>query len=253
MRWVSVAEAKKMPGLRAVLAKGAWGVWSECAKGLLHYKKIPYAAVPQILFDDNAEIVAWTGVRNQPQIVFEAEPVRTGWLDILNLAERLAPEPSLLPKDPAQRALVVGLANELCGEWGIGWCTRLAMLRPGSAPGKTEQIMRSEYGMTDVDEADAATRRIADIVSMLGRRLRDQQARGSRYFVGEDVSAIDIYWACFSNLVQPLPHDLCPMSDEVRAGFTRLGQKIGPAKDPILFDHRDHVYRTSLQLPVDFG
>jgi len=46
--------------------------------------------------------------------------VRTGWLEILNLAERLAPLPGLLPPDPAQRALVVGRSNELLGEWGLG-------------------------------------------------------------------------------------------------------------------------------------
>ena len=48
--------------------------------------------------------------------------------EILLLAERLAPTPSLLPADPAVRALAFGLAHEICGEAGLGWSRRLQMV-----------------------------------------------------------------------------------------------------------------------------
>ena len=120
MRWVTVEAAKRARGLRIVLSGGGWALWGECAKNVMHIKGLGYVKVPQQSAQDNAELVAWTGVRNQPQVVYDDDPARTGWLEILNLAERLAPQPALLPPDPAQRALVVGRSNELLGEWGLG-------------------------------------------------------------------------------------------------------------------------------------
>jgi len=253
MDWVAASKAREMPGLRVVLAKGVSAVWSECAKSIFYVKKIPYAPVPQISFEDNADIVAWTGVRNQPQVIYENEPVRTGWLEILNLAERIAPEPALLPRDSEQRALVVGLANELCGESGLGWCKRLQALRPNTASEKTVQIMRTEYGLSEGDVASTAEQRIADIVAMLARRLQAQKAAGSRYFVGDRLTAMDIYWTCFSNLINPLPHELAPMPANIREAFSKPGARVEPVMDPLLFAHRDYIYRTYLKLPLDFG
>jgi glutathione S-transferase len=252
MEWVPVSEARKMRGLRVVLSKGGWAVWSECAKNILHYKGLKYAPVPQLGFEANPELVAWTGVRNQPQVVYDDDPVRTGWLEILNLAERLAPEPALLPKDSEQRALVVGLSHELCGEWGLGWCKRLQVITPGFQAGAGE-IMKAEYGMTEQTVGAPAERRMAEIVTMLGRRLQAQAKAGSQYFVGDRLTAIDIYWACFSVLLNPLPHELAPMSEQIRAAFSNPGPVVQAALDPILFKHRDHVYHTYLPLPIDFG
>jgi glutathione S-transferase len=253
MDWVSVDEARQMPGLRIVLAKGVWAVWGECAKAIFHVKKIPYAPVPQIPFEANPGIVAWTGVRNQPQVVYENEPVRTGWLDILNLAERIAPTPVLLPKDAEQRATVVGMANELCGENGLGWCKRLQAHQPNTASDNTVQIMRTEYGLTEGDVADEAEQRMAGIVSMLAGRLKAQKAAGSHYFVGDGLTALDLYWACFSNLVDPLPHELAPMPQAIREAFNNPGRRVRAVMDPILFDHRDYINLTYLRLPLDFG
>jgi glutathione S-transferase len=252
MKWVSVDEARTMPGIRLVLQKSSWAAWSECAKNILYYKKLPYAPVPQFSFEQNPEIVAWTGVRNQPQLVYENDPVRTNWLDILNLAERLAPEPALLPQDSAQRAMVVGLSNELCGEWGLGWCKRLQVVKPGFLPG-AEDIMKKEYGLVDGDVQNPAERRMAEIVAMLAGRLHEQKKAGSRYFVGDQLTAIDIYWATFSNLLRPLPQEVCALNDNIRVPFSNPGAVIEAAMDPILYEHRDYIYNNFLQLPIDFG
>src|SRR5215207_7960208 len=108
MRFVSVSEARELDGLRMVLPRG-WGFWAECAKSVLHVKNIEYVCVEQTVFGENRELVAWTGVRNQPQAVYDDEPVRTSWLEILHLAERLAPVPALIPRDPFLRSEVIGL------------------------------------------------------------------------------------------------------------------------------------------------
>ena len=43
--WVSVEEARALPGLRLVLTRGVPGPWGETAKNLLHVKGIPWVAV----------------------------------------------------------------------------------------------------------------------------------------------------------------------------------------------------------------
>lgn len=252
MRFVPVEEAKSMPGLRVVLARGAWALWGECAKNIYHVKGIPFVGVEQAGFQDNPELVAWTGVRNQPQAIYEDEPVRTNWLDILNLAERIAPEPPLLPEDSAQRAQVVGLANEICGENGLGWCRRIELAAKFPFGDEASARMAREYGQSEAAAAIAELR-IARIVANLAAVLHAQKRAGSRYFVGDRLTALDIYWACASNLVGPLPLDVCPLGAPLHAMFSETGATIGAALDPILFEHRDYVYREHLIYPVDFG
>ncbi len=251
MDFVSVEEAKQRSGVRLVAPK-AWATWAECAKGVLHVKNIPYVAVEQVTFGENTELVAWTGVRNQPQVIFDDEPVRTHWLDILNLAERLAPEPALLPADPEDRIQVIGLANELCGQDGLIWTRRLELAATNPPSGLAGAIMRGQYGVKDGGGEDAE-RRSAEIVALFGGRLRAAQRRGSRYLVGDKLSVADIYWACVSNMLGFLPQDLCPVPPALREKLGALGPVLAAAVDPIVFEHRDYIYRTYLELPVEFG
>lgn len=252
MKFVEIDEARSMPGLRLVVPRGHWALWSEFVKSFLWIKKIPYVAVTQHGFQDNPELVAWTGVRNQPQVVYNDESVRTNWLDILNLVERIEPKPALLPQDSYERALVVGLANELCGEWGFGWCRRIQLSAGQSYGANYARIMKQNYGQTD-SNAFAAEQRCADIVSAFAARLHRQRDAGSRYLVGNSLTAVDVYWACSSNLIGPLPLAQCPMGEQLHHAFANPGPVIGAVMDSILFEHRDYIYHHYLQLPVDFG
>jgi hypothetical protein len=71
----------------------------------------------------------WAGQRSGPILMYNNEWPRAGWAEILLLSERLTPNPSLLPKDAAERALVFGLAHEICGEQGVAWSRRLQLIR----------------------------------------------------------------------------------------------------------------------------
>ncbi|MBX9943697.1 MAG: hypothetical protein K2Y40_06430 [Reyranella sp.] len=64
----------------------------------------------------NAETAAWSGQNSAPFVAWQDEKPLNRWLDILLLAERLAPEPAMLPADPRQRALAVGLSHEMLAE-----------------------------------------------------------------------------------------------------------------------------------------
>jgi len=114
--WLDVEQARGLPGLRLVLTAGVPGPWGEAAKGIFHAKGIPYVRVRQDAGRENDALYEWTGQRNAPIAMYENEPARSGWVEILYLAERIAPQPSLIPADPDMRVRMFGLANELLGE-----------------------------------------------------------------------------------------------------------------------------------------
>src|ERR1700720_4773993 len=116
MKYYTVAEARGMCGLRLVLTMGVPGPWGEAAKGILHVKRIPFIPVGQHSGESNTELVEWTGIRNAPVAIFDQERPRDNWLNILTLAERLQAQPPLLPDSSEERAVVVGISNEICGE-----------------------------------------------------------------------------------------------------------------------------------------
>ena len=93
MKYLSVAEAKKMPGLRLVLTAHMPGPWGEAAKAVLSARHVSYVPVAQAAMEANDDLYAWTGLRNAPIAVFDEEPAQNTWLDILLLAERLGPVP----------------------------------------------------------------------------------------------------------------------------------------------------------------
>src|SRR5688572_30135296 len=104
-QYVSVEDAIQRRGLRMVVVSNVPSPWGEAAKNIFHIKGIDWVAVR--LTYDSEPLKEWMGgLRNGPVAVYDDERPRAGWADILLLAERLAPTPSLLPADAADRALV---------------------------------------------------------------------------------------------------------------------------------------------------
>jgi hypothetical protein len=93
---------------------------------------------------DSEPLRQWAGQRSGPVAVYENERPRSGWAEILLLAERLTAKPSLLPTDPFDRALVFGLAHEICGEGGLGRSRRLQLVHAGlnGAGGFSERVSK---------------------------------------------------------------------------------------------------------------
>ena len=52
-------------------------------------------------------------------------------------------------------------------------------------------------------------------------------------------------------MLRPLPHELCPMPDMLRAAYGGLSPTLAKALDPGLLEHRDRIYERHLQLPID--
>jgi glutathione S-transferase len=250
--YVSVEEAMKRGGLRMVVVGDVPSPWGEAAKGVLHIKGIEWVAV-RLAYDSEA-LKSWAGERSGPIAMYEQERPRSGWAEILLLAERLAPAPSLLPSDPAERALVFGLAHEICGEGGLGWSRRLQLVhaglqKAGGFPERVAKYLGKKYGYSPEIGA-ASGRRVAELLRMLAARLKAQRKAGSRYYVGDSLTAVDIYSATFTSMFTPLSPEQCQMEAGTRAAFETRDPLTQAALDPILFEHRDMMYAEYLELPL---
>jgi glutathione S-transferase len=257
VKYLSVVEAKSLTGLRLVLSAGVPGPWGEAAKAVLKARDVSYTPVAQTVMAANEDLYAWTGMRNAPIAIYNDEPPLAGWLDILMLAERLGSGPSLLPDSSTERALGVGFSAEICAEDGFGWNRRLTMMKTlwtAESPDDAEPHLRRfirQYGLSPRASARAPTRAAA-ILRALAAQLHAQHARGSAYLVGMRLSAADLYWACFSQLVGPLPKEVNPMPDYVWPLYSQSPAEVTAALDPILFEHRDRIYQRHIGLPLDY-
>ncbi|HEV8714794.1 MAG TPA: hypothetical protein VGX03_18445 [Candidatus Binatia bacterium] len=255
--YIDIAPARNMSGLRLVLSPGVPGPWSEAAKGIFYVKKFPYVKVRQEVGGPNLALQEWTAQASAPVAAWNDEPPRSTWIQQLYLAERLAPHPPLIPASLEDRVLVFGYGNEICGETGLGWSKRLMLIHGtlsnphASEPARTSSLrFGQKYGYTP-EAGAAAPARVAQILQLLGTRLEQQRRKGSQFFIGDQLSALDIYWATFAALIQPLPHELCPMPQAFRTMYTNTDPVVQAAVTPLLFEHRDFIYHTYLELPID--
>ncbi|GGC18762.1 hypothetical protein GCM10011371_02980 [Novosphingobium marinum] len=245
--------ARKAGGMRLIVTAGIPNPWGEAAKGIFRVKQIEHLRVAQFAGEENPEIVAWTGLNSGPIAVWEEEPARDGWADILMLAERIAPEPSLLPGLEHERAEMFGLLHELCGEDGFAWNRRLFHF--ASLPRSPEVTndpglarLRRKYGHGG--DVDHCKRRMIDVLGLLTHYLVQQRDRGSGFYFGNDLTAADIYSACFMAMIKPLPLELCPTDPALHASYGLKDADVLAAADPILLEHRDRIYDRWLELPM---
>ena len=247
------AEVIAHDGLRIVLVRGVPSPWSQAAKTILEIKGLDYVAAPLDVGAANEEIVAWSGQNSGPVVAWRDGPPLNRWLDILLLAERLAPTPALLPADPLQRALAIGLGYAILGEGGIAWNRRLQMFAMAATAGAGARMapLIDKYGF-DTDDAAAAGARIAATARGLATQLRAQQARGVSYFVGDALSCVDIYWTSIMSMILPLPAAQCPIRESSRPAFTATDPQIVAALDPILVEHRDRIFKAHFRDPMEF-
>lgn len=250
MNYIEVEEALGMSGLRLVLTAGVPGPWGESAKSIFAIKKIPYAPVRQKAGQVDEALRAWTGQISAPVAMYGDERARSGWAEILMLAEGLEPQPRLIPRDPALRAQMLGLCFEICAEEGLGWSRRIMLLPADEDPERDSMPWKFGAGR-GVAAQELARGRVAQILDLLSKQLAAQHDSGRRFLVGDELTALDVYWACFSNMLVPLPPEQSPMPDWIRPVYTMAGEK-DPKIDPELIRHRNFVFQEFIGLPQDF-
>lgn len=251
--YVEIEEARQLDGPLLVLTAGVPGPYGEAAKYVFAVKGIDYTPVRQVPGESDEALRDWTGQTSAPVAIFPDDRPRSSWVEILYLAESIAPEPRLIPADPEERMRMFGLCHEMAGDRGFGWQRRLMLLHPAitAGVGGVPELLGRKYGYTP-ETGEAAARHSAEILETLSRQLLSQRERGSRFMVGDDLSAADLYWAAFSEMLDPLPHEQCPMNAGMRSAYTLADPDVRKAADPILLEHRDFVFDAYLELPLDF-
>ena len=247
--YISTEEAIAADGLRMVVVSNVPSPWGEAAKGILHMKSIPWKAV-RLVYDSDA-FNAWAKDQSGPIAIYNDEAPRSGWREILDLAERLAPEPSLIAHDAQS---MFALCHGLVGENGLGWARRLQLVDAGlrgegGFPEGVAKYIGGKYGFTPETGA-ACAHRVHELLTELADRLRTQKAAGSPYYFGDRPSAADIYCATVIAMFGPLPESQCAMKSTTRAAFETLDDGTKAALDPIILEHRDHMYSKHLELPL---
>ena len=250
--YIPVADAIKRPGLRMVVVNKVPSPWGEAAKGIFHVKHIDWAAV-HLVYDDPA-LAAWAGQLTGPVAVYDNEAPRAGWEEILILAERLAPTPQLLPNKAAEREQVLTLAEKFCGQNGLGWHRRLQSVHAGltKAGGFSERVagyLGQKYGYDPARVAENNSR-VRGLLGEFATLLNDQKSAGKAYYLGDGLSAVDIYSAVFMAFFHPLPEEQCAMHPNARAALELMDDETRAALDPILIAHRDMMYARHLELPL---
>lgn len=255
--WLSLEQALNVPGLRvAPVRAGLPSPWSEFARACVHVKGIPYSLVDARDADRSfTSLRTLTGQESLPVVFWNGERPRYHWLEQLTLAERLSPQPRLLPDEPLERAKVVGLIAELCADAGFGWHRRVMMagrLLTEATFGERERAIGhylSQKYRHSTDSVEASTEYAEKIVATFA----GLHAAGHDYLLGPDLTALDLAWAAFAALLQPLPEDLCPMKGLWRDLYTWMPTQTPAHTVAELLARRERVYRTWLPLPVDLG
>ena len=146
--------------------------------------------------DRQARLFELTSQTSLPTMFHNDERPRNVWTEQLALAESIGSEdsPKLIPDDFEERVTMYGLCAIVLGEDGFVWNMRIL----GDNP------LGRKYGYSE-DASSSAPKKMAEVVDLIARRLEAQEKSGSRYLVGDSVSAADIYWAtmCMSLLVPP--------------------------------------------------
>ncbi|MFT6286375.1 MAG: hypothetical protein ACJA09_001123 [Alcanivorax sp.] len=253
MEYLSVEEARSRSGLRLALTRGVPGPWSEAAKALFVLRGVDYLPVQQLAGDLNVELVDWTGHRNAPIALYNDEAPRVRWLELLDLAERLGSGESLVPDDREERIFMVGLINEIAGETGLAWNARILMFHASIqilGPDAANNPMYAEY-QYDAAAIELSVSKIEEFLGYLASHIEAQQEQGSHFLVGARFSAADVYWAYFSNMLETLPPQQCPVSDGLRGVWGVMAKSIS-GYDPKIIEQRDRIFAEHLVLPLEF-
>ena len=239
---VDTATGQAARGLRLVVLPKAPTPWSEAAKALFVHGRVPFLTV--VFRRRDTALAAWTHASNAPVALYEDEAPRSGWREILELAERLAPSVPFRPQTTAARTDMETLAHDVCGVGGLGWCRRLQLIHAGlTSAGElgfdesTARYLGDKYGYRpeDAEQNDA---RVREVMEGLDRRLSEF---GAPFFYGEAPLALDFYVAAFLAMFDPLPESIFPTYDTLRKAFEYSAPGVEKAWVNRLAEHRERI------------
>ena len=250
---MSIGDARNLDCIRLILTAGVPAPWGECIKAIMHLKKIKYTAVAQLIGKRDAELREWTGQDSAPVLVLPDNRVFSSWESILWQLETLAPDIKVIPNDIAKRIQMFGFLREFAGINGFAWNRRLQSLQAAGGPSSNEivAVLCERYGYND-DAIERAEKTIRNMLLHCSNHLKKQAQSGSKFYVGNALSAVDIYSAIMcSIMINPLEHSKIPMPEGMRQGYSSHSH-LWSGLDEAFWQHRDFIMANYVELPLQF-
>ena len=213
-KFITLEESGSMEkGTRVTFVPGVQAMFSEALKNICYVKKVPLTRVLHPIMgvdektgeDRQAKLYELTSQTSLPTMFHDEERPRNVWIEQLALAERIGTKdsPKLIPDNFEHRVDMFGLCAVVLGEDGLTWNMRILIDSP----------LGQKYGYS-AKASSAAPGKIAEVITLIDRRLEAQEKQGSRYLVGDALTAVDIYWATMSMTVLPVPLEIMPKTKQ---------------------------------------
>ena len=256
--FITLEESASMQkGTRVTFVPGVQAMFSEALKNLCYVKKVPLTRVLHPIMgvdektgvDRQAKLYELTSQTSLPTMFYDDERPRNVWIEQLALAERIGTKdsPKLIPDNFEHRVDMFGLCAIVLGEDGLTWNMRILIDTP----------LAQKYGYSE-EASSAAPRKIAEVITLIDRRLEAQEKQGSRYLVGDALTAVDIYWATMSMTILPVPLEIMPKTKQNQGMLMYFAAnseipEIANALTERIKDHQHYILTTYCETPAVLG
>lgn len=233
-------------------------------RNILYAKKVPTVLVehPADNFAEEKpdgrqdELFALTAQRSAPVLWWQAERPRSAWTEQLYLAERVGSGPRLIPEGRAEREGMFGLLHEINEGENTGFSHYRRLLMSKAILGAGGRFAR-KYGWTEQHEAEAVGRCV-ELLRYIDATLAAQEAKGSRFLVGNAVSAADITWATWAVILGRGTEDLVEPTVEgeglLKVFAAAMGvNEIQDCVTPRIREHRARILKEYTGAPTPLG
>jgi|TARA_B100001105_G_C22356558_1_gene428258 glutathione S-transferase len=244
-------------GTRVTFMPGVQALYSEALKNICFIKKVPLIRALHPLMgkdkktgkDRQDRLYELTSQRGLPTMFHDEEQPRNVWIEQLALAEKIGATDSLalIPDSFKLRAEMFGLCAVVLAEDGIVWNMRILNDSP----------LARKYGYSEAASSDALSK-IAEGITLLDSRLEAQAELGSRYLVGDTLTAADIYWATMGMALVPAPPEIMPRTQQNKGLLAWFEQnskvpEIADALTERIEDHQRYILKTYCETPAVLG
>ena len=257
-KFITLEESASMQkGTRVTFVPGVQAMFSEALKNLCYVKRVPLTRVLHPIMgvdektgeDRQAKLFELTSQTSLPTMFHDDERPRNVWIEQLALAERIGTKdsPKLIPDNFEHRVDMFGLCAVVLGEDGLTWNMRLLIDSP----------LAQKYGYSE-EASSSAPEKISEVITLIDRRLEAQEKQGSRYLVGDALTAVDIYWATMSMTVLPVPPGIMPKTQQNKGMllFFESNSKIPVIEEALtkrIKDHQQFILTTYCETPAVLG
>ena len=256
--FITLEESESMEkGTRVTFVPGVQAMFSEALKNLCYVKKVPVTRVLHPIMgvdektgvDRQAKLYELTSQTSLPTMFHDDERPRNVWIEQLALAERIGTKdsPKLIPDNFEHRVDMFGLCAIVLGEDGLTWNMRILVDTP----------LAQKYGYSE-EASSSAPEKIAEVITLIDRRLEAQEKQGSRYLVGDALTAVDIYWATMSMTILPVPLEIMPKTKQNQGMLMYFAAnseipEIANALTERIKDHQQFILTTYCETPAVLG